>query len=152
TDYEFYQMFGNETDAVDYIGDLFAYASTIYEAEVNTSLVVSSIKLWTTDANSDPWTQTNCSGALNEFLTYWNNNNSGVSRTIAHMLSGKPIGCGIAYIGALCNNSYGYGVSGSLQGTFNILNPGVVWDIIVVSHEIGHNFNSPHTHCYNGIG
>ena len=150
TDYEFFQLFGNTTDATDYVGDLFAYASTIYEAEVNTSLVVSYLKLWTTSA--DPWTQTSCNGALNEFTNYWNQNNGGVNRTVAHMLSGKNTGCGIAYLGVLCNTPYGYGLSGSLGGTFNIQSPNVVWDIIVVSHEIGHNFNSPHTHCYNGIG
>jgi hypothetical protein len=74
-----------------------------------------------------------------------------VQRTVAHFLSGKNTGCGIAYLGVLCNRTYGYGVSGSLAGNFNIDNPSVVWDILVVSHEIGHNFNSPHTHCYGGI-
>ena len=149
TDYEFYQLFGNETDAIDYVGDLFAYSSTIYETEVNTNLLVSYLKLWTTSA--DPWTQNSCNGVLSEFMSYWNSNNGGISRTTAHMLSGRNTGCGIAYLGVLCNTSYGYGVSGSLAGNFNIANPGVVWDILVVSHEIGHNFNSPHTHCYNGI-
>jgi PKD repeat protein len=75
-----------------------------------------------------------------------------VDRTIAHMLSGKSLGGGIAYVGVLCNGSYGYGVSASLGGNFDINNPGVVWDLLVVSHEIGHNFNSSHTQDYCGIG
>jgi hypothetical protein len=150
TDYEFFKLFGNTADAADYVGDLFAYASTIYESEINTSLVVSYLKLWTT--NDDPWVQTACSSVLSEFRSYWMANNGAINRTTAHMLSGRYTGCGIAYVGALCTNTYGYGVTGSLTGAFNILNPGVVWDILAVSHEIGHNFNSPHTHCYNGIG
>ncbi|HYD48358.1 MAG TPA: zinc-dependent metalloprotease, partial [Terriglobales bacterium] len=150
TDYEFFQKFGNVADATDYVGDLFAYASTIYENEVNTSLSVSYLKLWTTSA--DPWTATSCDTILSQFRTYWINNNAGVSRSIAHMLSGKPTGCGVAYVGVLCNNTYGYGITAGMSGRFNIASPSVVWDILAVSHEIGHNFNSPHTHCYNGIG
>ena len=66
------------------------------------------------------------------------------------MLSGKSSGCGIAYVGVLCSSTVGYGVSSSLNANFDPANPvPPVWDIIVVSHEIGHNFNSPHTHCYD---
>ncbi len=28
----------------------------------------------------------------------------------------------------------------------------VVWDLMVVLHELGHSFNSPHTQDYCGIG
>jgi hypothetical protein len=169
TDFEYYQLFNNVADAIDYAGNLIAYASTIYSAEINTDLAVPSVSLWTT--SSDPWGQTssNTLCGLMEFGRYWNKNNTGVSRTISHFLSGRGLGGGIAWLGVLCSGGFdystscpgvptdapwggGYGFTASLGGAFDITNPTVIWDIVAVSHEIGHNFNSPHTHCYNGIG
>jgi hypothetical protein len=168
TDFEFYQKFNNSATATTYIGNLIGYISTIYTAELSTSLVVQSVSLWTT--SSDPWNQT--SGTLcglMEFGYYWNKNKTGVSRTIAHFLSGKSLGGGVAWLGVLCSGAFnttancpglatdaawggGYGFTASIAGNFNVNNPAVVWDSMAVAHEIGHNFDSPHGHCYNGIG
>lgn len=175
TDVEFLQLFNNNTTtATNYIGNLIGYASTIYTAEINTGLAVQSVSLWT--GGTDPWTQNDTQCGLMEFGKYWNVNKTGVTRTIAHFMSGKANGGGIAWVGVLCSGAFntninagtpqgcpalgtestpwggGYGYTGNLQGTFNINNPTVVWDIDAVAHEIGHNFNSPHSHCYNGIG
>lgn len=152
TDYEYYAQFGNETDAIDYAGDLIAYSSATYEAELSTSMLISSLRLWTGGASSDPWTATGCDTFLSQFESYWRSNETANDRTVAHMLSGKSTGCGIAYVGVLCNDFYGFGVSGGLDGSFDYNSPSVIWDIVVVAHELGHNFNSPHTHCYAGIG
>ncbi len=170
TDYEYLQLFGgNANAAADYIGDLFAYASGIYAAEVGTSLLVSSIDFWST--SNDPWNQTDPLCALFQFGKYWNDNKAASSRTIAHFLSGKNVNSGIAWLGVLCQGGFntnhgggcpgigpdvsnyggGYGFTGGIDGNFNINNPGIVWDIEAVAHEIGHNFNSPHTHCYGGL-
>lgn len=171
SDFEFLQLFGgNTTNATNYVGNLIGFASTVYVAEISTSLVVQSVSLWTT--SGDPWTQTDTFCGLMEFGRFWNVNKTGVSRTIAHFLSGKSNGGGIAWLGVLCGGPFAtgaasscpglgsestpwggaYGFTGNLFGNFNISNPTVVWDIVAVTHEIGHNFNSPHTHCYNGIG
>ncbi|HWU53524.1 MAG TPA: M12 family metallo-peptidase, partial [Tahibacter sp.] len=168
TDYQFYQRFNNTTTATRYIGDLLAYASTKYVAEINTRIEISFLRLWTTAA--DPWNETTSSCSLYEFGSYWNTNMTGVQRTFAHMLSGRTTGGGIAWLGTLCaapfntnvtGCSFGsgslrvggdYGFTGNISGSFNAGNPQVVWDIVASSHEIGHNFNSPHTHCYGGIG
>ena len=167
TDYEFYQKFNSVTLATNYAANLLAYASTIYEDEINTALMVPSVSLWTT--SSDPWSQGSTTCGLMEFGRYWNKNNTGISRTISHFLSGRPLGGGIAWLGVLCNSGFNtsancpglatdaawggaYGFTASLSGLFNINNPTIMWDIVAVSHEIGHNFSSPHTHCYNGIG
>ncbi len=178
TDYELLHLpaFGGSTAAAtDYIGDLIGYASAIYENQIQTNLVVQSISLWNVaNAAADPWQQTQTDCALMEFGRYWNLNNAGVSRTIAHFLSGKNVNAGIAWVGVLCSGPFlstifpvgcnpllpvqgtpwggGYGYTAGIDGNFNPNNPQVLWDIYAVSHEIGHNFNSPHTHCYNGIG
>jgi len=166
SDYELYSKFNDPTKASTYIGNLIGYASTVYQAEINTSLAVQSISLWTT--SSDPWTQTTSTCGLMEFGRYWNLNKTGVSRTIAFFMSGRP-GGGISWTGVLCAGAFGAGAScpglptdapwgggyaytGNMTGTFSITTPKVVWDLMSVSHEIGHTFNSPHTHCYNGIG
>ncbi|HVH34302.1 MAG TPA: M12 family metallo-peptidase [Tahibacter sp.] len=168
TDYQFYQRFNNTTTATRYVGDLMAYASTKYVAEINTRIEISFLRLWTTAA--DPWNETTSNCSLYEFGSYWNTNMTGVQRTFAHMLSGRTTGGGVAWLGTLCaapfntnvtGCSFGsgslrvggdYGFTGNISGGFNAGNPQVVWDIVASSHEIGHNFNSPHTHCYGGIG
>jgi hypothetical protein len=173
TDFEFYSKFSATPTltaaavATNYVGNLLGYSSTIYIGEINTSLVVQSVSLWTTA--SDPWVQTTTTCGLMEFGRYWNLNRTSVPRTIAHFMSGKANGGGVAWLGVLCRTGFsatsscpglatdapwggGYGYTGNMSGLFNISNPTVMWDIMAVSHEIGHNFNSPHTHCYNGIG
>ena len=151
TDNEFMSLkFGdNTTNAANYIAQLVASVTTIYERDLlvrvsqgTTILRVSSIP--------DPYAQNsggNASGSeLVEFGNYWNANYGGVSRTVATLLSGKQpssnSASGIAWLTSLCSKSYGY----SFCKVFKISY--LVGDTLIVAHEIGHNFGSPHTHCY----
>ncbi len=149
TDFEYYQRFSDAHEAARYALDLLAFSSTIYADETDTDLLVPYLSLWT--VVDDPWTATTSSAGLSEFASFWNANRSGVPRTLAHFLSGRSTGGGIAFVGVLCSTGAGYGFTGNISGNFDPDNPQTVWDILAVSHEIGHNFNSPHTHCYNGI-
>lgn len=168
TDQEYLALFGgNTTDATDYVGDLVALGSMIYTDEVATSWVVQSLNLWTT---TDPWTESSSFCRLLEFGKYWNDNNSGVERTVAHLLSGRSSNSGIAWIGILCRDAFDYsttglgcsfsgtsnyggdyGLTSGIDGNLDINNPAPLWDSVGVLHEIGHNFNSPHTHCYETL-
>ncbi len=170
TDYELYQIFNDPTAATNYIANLVGFSSVVYTAELNTALVVQSLSLWQT--SDDPWTQRNTLCSLLEFGKYWNQNKTGVPRTIAHFLSGKLSGGGISWVGALCRGTFttgyagscpelgaettpwggDYGYTGNIYGEFNINNPVMVWDIYSFAHELGHGFGSKHSHCYNNIG
>jgi hypothetical protein len=169
TDFEFFQIFNDATAATNYVANLVGFASTVYAAELNTGLVVQSLSLWTT--SNDPWTQRNTLCSLLEFGKYWNQNKTGVSRTIAHFLSGKLSGGGLSWVGALCRGTFttgyiscpelgaettpwggDYGYTGNVYGELSITNPVVVWDVYAFAHELGHGFGSKHSHCYNNIG
>lgn len=175
TDNEFLARFGgNTTNATNYVGSLIGFISTIYDTEVQTNMQVSFLRLWTTP---DPFAQTKPGCLMLESGKYWNENQSATSRTTMHLLSGKNTLAGIAWVGVLCRGPFtatlaqvgentdscpglansanyggGYGVTEGIAGNFNAANPNVVWDVDSVAHELGHNFNSPHTHCYGGIG
>jgi hypothetical protein len=147
TDYELYAKFNSTANLTKYVGDLFTFVSAVYQRDVLVTLQVNYLSIWTTAA--DPWNATSgTSAALSEFLTYWNSNRTTVPRSTAHMLSGKGLGGGIAYLNALCSG-FGYGVSASLSGVAPTNITFTYWDFMVVAHELGHNFGSPHTHCYS---
>ena len=169
SDFEYFQKFGNTTDATDYAADLIAFTSGVYADELATSMVISFLSLW--DSAADPWDQTSTTCGFFDFGRYWNDNQTGVDRSAAYFLSGKSSNSGIGWIGVLCNNgfvfdhqgacpsltpqvdNYGgdYSYTSGIDGIFDIDNPLVIWDIVATLHELGHNFNSPHTHCYEGL-
>ncbi len=128
-------------NATNYALRLMAASSAIYMKEVNVRFVIPFVRVWTVP---DPYTGTSSNTLLNQFRNEWNANMQSVQRTIAHFITTRGGGLGgIAYLDVLCNGSFGYGFSG-IDGTFQPL-PTFSWDVMVVSHEIGHNFGSPHT-------
>ena len=145
TDYELYQKKGSASALSKYVGDLFAAVSAIYQRDVVVTLQVNYLSIWAT--SSDPWTATTSSAGLSEFRSYWTTNRTAVPRLTAHMLCGRSFGGGIAYLNALCS-SVGYGLVGSLSGVAPTNLTTTYWDFMAVTHELGHNFGSPHTHCY----
>ena len=149
TDSGFYNYFGDPLAALDYFASLFAYASTIYESEINTQLVIGDVYLST--ALADPYTATsNKTTRLDEVKTHWKQSRSTVTRTLVAHFSSQRFG-GLAERDGLCSTRKGYSVSG-VFGIAPIEGGPIAWDSSVLSHEIGHNFSSPHTHCYAGIG
>src|SRR5213594_1404503 len=152
TDQELRAKFPSDSAALDYLASLAAAATSIYERDVAVRLRFSYIRLWGAAA-PDPWTATDPSGTLGEVRTYWNNPANNMDtiagpRTVVHFVSGKNVQGGVAYLDVLCNASYGYGVS-QVYGSFDLSQPSQIWDALVVTHELGHNFGTPHTHCYS---
>jgi hypothetical protein len=143
------QKFGNNTSAAaDYVADLIAAMNVMYSRDLDVTLIQGTTYLRT---GSDPYSANSggsaSSAELNEFGNYWKNNYGSTSRALAAMLSGKSTSSysasGIAWVGGLCSTTYGY----SFSKVFKI--NALASDAKLVGHEIGHNFGSPHTHCYS---
>jgi hypothetical protein len=151
TDHEFLLLFGGDTDAaVGYVGTVAAAVTTIFSRDVDARLSASYLRLWLTP--SDPWTATNLSTQLSQFRNHWVSNMGGTSRELAHFLSGRGLGGGIADLPGLCGGtSFGYGLSSTLNGFFPTPledNSAQNWDIYVIAHELGHNLGGIHTHSF----
>ncbi len=141
----------NTANAANYIANLFNEMNLIYERDVTLHLLQGYTILRLSTA-ADPYTQNSNSNAsfaeLNEFSSYWGSHYGGVKRTLSAMLSGKQPGTnsasGIAWISGLCSTGTGY----SFSKVFRFAQDTSANDVFITAHEIGHNFGSPHTHCY----
>lgn len=146
SDYELTQKLGGATQAVDYLTSLWAAVSVIYQRNVSTPVTIASIHVWSTPA--DPWNATGIDNILDETQAYWRSHYTNVTRAAVMMIAAKEVTGGLAYVDALCDNNYGFGVA-EVEGAFDLSSPSRIWDVLVAAHELGHLVASPHTHCYS---
>lgn len=137
-----FALFGQQgssiANTVSYINSVFSKVATLYSNE-GLSVVISEIKVWNT---TDPYVgYTSTGNVLSAFRSTIGTSFNG---RLAHFLSGRSLGGGVAYIDVLCAKSYGHGVSANLS-TNNPNLPTYSWNVEVITHELGHNFGSPHT-------
>jgi len=135
-----YQLYvekqSNTTTVTNFVTGLYNVVSTLYANESVTT-IISQIFIWTTP---DSYPTTSTSAALSAFRSA----RPTVNGNLAHLLSrGAPTGGGVAYLAGLCNG-WGYAYSYINSGYNNF--PTYSWTVNVVTHEMGHNLNSPHTH------
>ena len=148
SDYEYTQsepFFGDTAASKAYVYTLFGAISEIYRRDFDTILEITFVRVWAT--NSDPYSGSSANDRLNELRSWWQRNMGHIDRNNAHLLSGQG-GGGVAWLGTLCSPSYGYAYSG-VNGSFPYPlthNHRQNWDVMVVSHEMGHSFGASHTH------
>ena len=140
-DADLYSSFASNDEAVAYLASLFAYSSEVYEREVNTQLQIGFVQFRTQDISS----------SLGSIGSYWDTNYPELERAlVAHLTLGYSGGVAWKAPHALCGREYGYSISG-VDGIAPTLGAPISWDAMVFSHELGHNFNSPHTHEAGGL-
>ena len=148
---EFVDLFAGAPDpaqaAVDYATLLFAASSQIFRRDVGAVFIIPDgwLRVWTI---TPPWGNTD----LFAVRDWWDSNQNpdrNLPRVSVHILD-SPVSGGVAWLSALCSQSIGYAYS-SVFGFF----PYPIehtsddnWDLLVVSHEAGHNWGSLHTFDY----
>jgi hypothetical protein len=133
---------GGVTQATNYVLGAFSQVAILYANE-SINFTVNEIFAWNT---VDPYTGPSTSNYLDQFRNAKNGNYNG---SLAHLV-GLQGGGGIAYVDVLCNSYYGVGYS-AVNPTYSNV-PTFSWTIEVLTHEIGHNLGSKHTHAcaWNG--
>lgn len=147
-DYDMYQVAGgNLTVISNYVNGIFNSVKTMYQNE-QIDMLISTIQVYT---SPDPMSFYDDSYEIRQvFGAQIQNNMQGGH--IAHLLSTREIGAGgIAYIRSLCQSYNPADSSGSyaysnIETTYNPY-PTYSFTTLVVTHEMGHNIGSRHTHA-----
>jgi hypothetical protein len=155
-DFSYYTVCGSDlTETANRLTAVFAQTMNIYNAE-NINMVMSGMFIWTSDDNAF---EEDSSAAFqrNQFRDYYNTTGAGWPGDLAQLISGTSTfgtgASGIAFFDGLCtSDSYALTRAGGSS-------PIVDWTMYsrfvkVLTHEIGHNLDSRHTHAcvWNGDG
>lgn len=147
-DYDMYGKKGFDLAATEaWFLTLFLQVSIFY-IEHDVPLNIGGLQVWDT---LDPYASAlNTTNLLNLFRNTVHDNPNFNGR-LAHLVSGRFLGGGLAHLNSLCSTSHNVSVSTSLNG-IGLPYPTYSWDVMVVAHEIGHNIGSPHTQAcaWNG--
>lgn len=138
-DYELYQNKGGVNQTEDYITGFFNNTSIIYDNEsINT--MIGHFYIWTTP---DPFPTDNSNNVLNAYTNLRTDLQGDAD--LAHLvgLGGNGLG-GIAWLNVLCGNNHFHAYS-DIDPNYNNF-PNYSWTVEVVTHEMGHNIGSQHTH------
>ncbi len=139
-DYEYVQALGGSEEANREIEGILNQVEGVYQSELLLQLQISFQHAW--DMEDDPYTATNTSDLLDEFVEHWNANFAAEQDyDLAHLWTDRErtdIGIGgLAKLAAVCNaRSRSYALSSR--------------DIVIPqkyttpAHEIGHNFSATH--------
>jgi len=141
-DYALNQNKGGVANTVNWITAVFNNVATLYSNEsINTA--ISEVFVWT---SADGYSKTSSSTALNQFKSLRTTFNGDLAHLAA--LGGNNIG-GVAWLDVLCTN-YRYAYSNISSGYSNV--PTYSWTVEVMTHEMGHNLGSNHTHWCGWTG
>lgn len=137
------QHYGGTQNATDYVTARMGESSAIYERDLTIKLKVSFLRVWETP---DPFPGNSDTQLLNVFTQYWKNNEDDIERTLAALITRKPISGGgvaqgVAWLDQLCSKDHGYSMT-----KFSANDGFIEGHVGVLAHELGHNFGAPHTH------
>ena len=141
-DYALYVNKGSVSNVNNWITSVYNNIAALYANE-NIPTQIASTFVWT---SQDPYNTNSSYSALNAFKSL----RPVFVGDIAHLaaLGGNNIG-GIAWVNSLCS-AFKYAYSNIYSTYSNV--PVYSWTVEVMTHEIGHNLGSPHTHSCTWTG
>ncbi|MFQ5424871.1 MAG: M12 family metallo-peptidase, partial [Phycisphaerae bacterium] len=153
-DVEYFNMFGSISATQARIQSIVNTMNVQYETQIGLTHQITTILVRT--AEPDPYTSTDSTTLLCEFITDWTNNQTAIVRDVAMLFTGKNINGGVigqaADLGNICNsvgccNCGPFGTNGSyclveaeFNGNFNCATD-------LAAHELGHLWNAVHCTC-----
>ena len=137
---------GNIENVVIFITGIFTQSYVLY-ANDGIQVRTSNMMIWVTQ---DPYNGPDSLSQLQKFREINNTNQPGIDADIGHLIERQNYG-GIGYLNTLCDNSFNVVYSG-LANNSVITVPTYSWNVMVITHEMGHAMGSSHTHAcvWNG--